>query len=284
MKFTEIKAKAKINLSLDVIKKREDGYHELKTVLQTVELYDIIKLKVIKSGIELVCNHPLVPSDSGNLAYKAAQLFLDRYKVNSGIRIEIDKRIPVAAGLAGGSSDAAAVLKGMNELFSMGIDNSQLILDGKKLGADVPYCIKGGTVLAEGIGDILTELSSLENVDIVIVKPGLSISTAWVYKNLDFDKIVDKPDMSIVIEAINDRKIDVLAKNMKNVLETVTAEKYQIIHNIKEKLVRLGALGSLMSGSGPSVFGIFEDRKTAERAYNTISNENWECFLTHTTQ
>jgi len=284
MKFTEIKAKAKINLSLDVIKKREDGYHELKTVLQTVELYDIIKLKVIKSGIELVCNHPLVPSDSGNLAYKAAQLFLDRYKVNSGIRIEIDKRIPVAAGLAGGSSDAAAVLKGMNELFSMGIDNSQLVLDGKELGADVPYCIKGGTVLAEGIGDILTELSPLENVDIVIIKPGLSVSTAWVYKNLDFGKIVDKPDTSIVIEAINDRKIDTLAKNMKNVLETVTAEKYQIIHNIKEKLVKLGALGSLMSGSGPSVFGIFEDRKTAEKAYNTINNEKWECFLTHTTQ
>mgnify|MGYP000846264744 CR=1 FL=1 len=284
MEFVEVKARAKINLSIDVIKKREDGYHELKMVMQTVDLHDRIRLKAIKSGIELVCNHPFVPSDSRNLAYKAAQLFLDRYNVKSGVRIEIEKRIPVAAGLAGGSSDAAAVLKGMNELFSMGIENSRLMVDGKVLGADVPYCVKGGTALAEGIGDILTELNSLENVDVVIVKPGLNVSTAWVYKNFDFGKIVDKPDMDLIVEAINNREIDVLARNMKNVLEAVTAEKYQIIHHIKERLVKLGALGSLMSGSGPSVFGIFEDRKTAEKAFNTINNGKWECFLTYMTK
>jgi len=284
MEFVEIKAKAKINLSIDVIKKSEDGYHELKMVMQTVELHDSIRLKAIKSGIELICNHPFVPSDSRNLAYKAAQLFLDKYKVKSGVRIEIEKRIPVSAGLAGGSTDAAAVLKGMNELFSMGIEDSRLMMDGKVLGADVPYCIKGGTMLAEGIGDILTELNPLENVVVVLIKPGLSVSTAWVYKNLDFGKIVDKPDMDIVVEAINSRKIDVLAKNMRNVLETVTAEKYNIIHHIKESLVKLGALGSLMSGSGPTVFGLFEDRKTAEKDFNTINNRKWKCFLTHITK
>jgi len=282
MSILELNARAKINLSLDVVRKRPDGYHDVKMIMQTIGLHDRVRIEASDSGIEVSCNCPWAPSGAGNIAYKAAQLLMDTCKVKQGVKISIDKRIPVAAGLAGGSSDAATVLKGLNELFSLGLNEVELMKYGKQIGADVPYCIKGGTALSEGIGEVLTELEPLPRTDIVLVKPKIGVSTAWVYKNLDLQRIETRPDTDMLITAIKNNRVDILAKNMCNVLETVTVQKYGVIDEIKSKLLKLGALGSMMSGSGPAVFGIFRDRQSAEKAYKHVNNGKWECFLTCT--
>jgi len=278
-----IKARAKINLSLDVTAKRLDGYHNIKTIMQTIDLHDKIDIDVINKGIELECNSMELPLDNKNLAYKAAELFMSKYDIKSGVRIKIDKNIPIAAGLAGGSSDAAAVLIGMNKLFNCGMDVTTLISIGKVLGADIPYCIKGGTVFAEGIGEILSELKAIPMTYIVIVVPKVAVSTKWVYQNLNLNKIYKRPDMNLLFSIINEGNIALLAQNMVNVLETVTMEKFDIINTIKQKLKEFGALGSLMSGSGPSVFGIFRDKSSALEAYQKIKCNDWDLFVTETT-
>lgn len=282
MDSIELKAPAKLNLSLDVLGKRPDGYHELRMIMQTIGLCDTVTLEVSGEGIEVSCNSPFAPSGSGNIAYKAAALLMEACRIDKGIKIRIDKKIPVAAGLGGGSSDAAAVLKGMNALFSLGRNPAELAELGKQIGADVPYFIKGGTVLAEGIGEVLTELDRLADVDIVLVMPRFGVSTAWVYKNLVLEDIHERPDTDLLIRAVRERKLDVLARNMRNVLETVTIKKHGIIAGIKKRLLELGALGSMMSGSGPSVFGIFGDKQSAQRAWEKMRQDNWQCFLTHT--
>ncbi|HOM02656.1 MAG TPA: 4-(cytidine 5'-diphospho)-2-C-methyl-D-erythritol kinase [Acetivibrio sp.] len=282
MKSISLNAHAKINLSLDVIGKRQDGYHEVRMIMQTIALHDEVIVESKDAGIEVECDKPWVPGGSDNIAYKAANLMMERYKIESGVGIKILKRIPVAAGLAGGSADAAAVIKGMNELFSLNLDEAELMGIGKQVGADVPFCIKGGTMLSEGIGEKLTQIPSFQGVDIVLVKPKVGVSTAWVYNNLKLDKISSRPDTDLLIKAISDRNIVCLAQNMKNVLETVTIEKYEVINDIKNELLRLGALGSMMSGSGPSVFGIFEDGKKAHLAYERLNDGKWECFMTQT--
>jgi len=283
MSHIKLIARGKINLSLDVLSKRPDNYHELKMIMQTIDICDTVTLESSKrEGIEVSCNSKWVPCGPGNIAYKAAELLINRYKISSGVRIIINKKIPVAAGLAGGSSDAAAVLKGMNILFSLGLSESELMSLGKEIGADVPYCIRGGTMLAEGIGEILTPLKPLGVIDIVLIKPRIGISTAWVYKNLNLNEITDRPDTEMLINAINHNNIDVLAKNMKNVLETVSIKRHGVIKTIKDRLLELGALGSMMSGSGPTVFGIFRDRQSAERAYNAVKDGMWECYLAQT--
>jgi len=281
MDLIEIKARAKINLSLDVKAKRPDGYHDVCMVMQTIALHDVVSVEKAESGIEVMCNNPVIPSGNGNIAYRAAQIMIEKYGIDSGIKINIDKRIPVAAGLAGGSSDAAAVLKGINALFSLGLEQHELLDVGKCIGADVPFCIKGGTVLAEGIGEILTDLTPLSEVSIVLVTPKINVSTAWVYKSLDLDVIQSRPDTYAIINAIEKRDIDMLAKNMINVLETVTVPRYGIIEEIKTRLVDLGAAGSVMSGSGPSVFGVFSDAQKAKNAYGEMKDDRWDCFLTH---
>ena len=277
-----LNARAKVNLSLDVIRKRQDGYHDLRMIMQTVELHDSVLVEAIERGIEVGCDNLYVPSGTKNIAFKAAELIINRYGIKKGVRIKIQKRIPVAAGLAGGSSDAAAVLKGMNRLFALGIDEAELMLLGKSIGADVPYCIKGGTMLAEGIGEVLTGLPPLNGINIVLVKPGIGVSTAWVYKNLNLEEITKRPDTQMLINAIKENRIDLLARNMVNVLETVTLKEYSVIEDIKKRLVELGALGSMMSGSGPTVFGIYPDAQSAEKAINCLNNKGWECFLTKT--
>lgn len=282
MGFIELKAYAKINLSLDVLCKRPDGYHDLKMVMQTIELHDKVFLEAIPKGIEVLCNSKWVPCGEENIAHKAASLLFNEYKFKSGIRIKIEKNIPVAAGLAGGSSDAASVLKGMNDLFNLGINKATMTALGKQVGADVPYCIKGGTALAEGIGDILTELPLLDGINVILIKPRFGVSTPWVFKNLDLSKITDRPDNELIINAIKEKNIENIACNMKNVLETVTIPKYGMLEEIKTKLIKLGALGSMMSGSGPSVFGIFADKSSAESAFRAIKSNKWDSFLTHT--
>lgn len=276
-----LNAHAKINLSLDVLSRREDGYHNLQMIMQTIQLHDTVNVSEIQTGIEIQCQAPYVPNNSSNIAYKAAELLLGSYKINKGVRIVIDKKIPVAAGLAGGSSDAAAVLKGINTLFNLGIELSELMKIGKTIGADVPYCLLGGTALAEGIGEKLTPIKPLENIPLVLVKPKIGVSTAWVYKNLNLDNISIRPDTKELITAIEEGNIRFVAENMSNVLESVTAPRYPIIDKIKKDLTDKGAIGSMMSGSGPTVFGIFENSTTAQAAKKALNIKNCDVILTH---
>ena len=279
----ELKARAKINLSLDVLNKRTDGYHEVKMIMQDVELHDNILLEKTENEISVYCNSPYVPSNSQNIAYKAAELIKSTFSLQNGVSINIKKNIPVAAGLAGGSSNAAAVFRGLNEMFNLGLSETELMSLGKKIGADVPYCIKGGTMLSEGIGEILTQLDRLPKTELLLVKPKIGVSTAWVYKNLNLADIGSRPKTELLIKAISEKDIVYIASNMENVLENVTIPKYPIIDEIKRKMVEAGAVGSMMSGSGPTVFGIFKEFETAEKAYALLKKDNrWECFLTNT--
>jgi len=278
----ELAANAKINISLDVIGKREDGYHDVKMIMQSIALHDKIKMEITDKDISIECNCPWIPTDKSNTAYKAAELLINNFKIKKGVKIIIDKNIPVAAGLAGGSSDAAAVLKGVNELFHLNIDQFSMLKFGKEIGADVPYCLRGGTMLSEGIGEILTELEPFPATNIVLVKPKINVSTAWAYKNLNIKSLTRRPDTELLLSAIKVHDLNKIAKNMVNVLEEVTVKKHGLIEEIKKRLLDLGAMGSIMSGSGPTVFAIFMDSYSAQKAFSEIKSENWECYLTHT--
>lgn len=279
----EMTANAKINLSLDVLRKREDGYHELRMIMQSVELHDTVILESGGTDIRVECNSRWVPKNADNIACKAASLLMEKYGIKSGLRIKIIKRIPVAAGMAGGSTDAAAVLKGLNRMFSLGLDTKTLMEMGRQIGADVPYCITGGTMLAEGVGEILTPLKRFSGINLVIIKPEIGVSTAWAFKNLDMGKPIERPDTKLLKDAVEAGDIAAVASNMKNVLESVTIPRFGIVNEAKEKLIELGALGSMMSGSGPSVFGIFGDRERANVAYRAaLTDKRWNCILTST--
>lgn len=274
MNCIELKAPAKINLSIDVLSKRPDGYHNVQMIMQSISLYDRVIIEEIKSGIEIKCNNPNIPCDEKNIAFKAAKIIMETHNISSGVKITLFKKVPHSAGLAGGSTDAAAVLKGINTIFELGLNNNALAEYGKNIGSDVPFCINGGTMLAEGIGEMLTKLEPLLETYIVLIKPKISVSTAWVYSNLNLSEITERPDTSFLINAIKEKNIESVAKNMKNVLESVTIKEYPIIAQIKQKLIDLGAAGSIMSGSGPSVFGVFLDRKQAEYAFETMMKYN----------
>ncbi|MBN1054140.1 MULTISPECIES: 4-(cytidine 5'-diphospho)-2-C-methyl-D-erythritol kinase [Clostridium] len=277
-----IKAYAKINISLDVIGKREDGYHLLKMIMQNIDLYDIVQVEKIPNGIKLKCNKPYVPTDERNLAYKAAKLFKETYDIKSGIYINIEKNIPVSAGLAGGSTDAAAVLKIMNKMFNINVPQSELMDLGLKLGADVPYCICGGTALCEGIGEKVTKLKPFRDKILVVVKPPFGVSTKEVYKAFDLSKVIFHPKTNELISNIEKNNIDFIANNMKNLLENVTLGRYKIISTIKEEINTCGALGSMMSGSGPTVFGFFDDILKAQKCYEKMKEKYVDVFITRT--
>jgi len=263
----ELKALAKINLGLDVLGRRDNGYHDVRMVMQTIYLYDnVILRKVDKPGIELQTNLFYLPVDGDNIAYKAAKMLIDEFDITEGVHITLDKHIPVAAGMAGGSSNAAAVLVGMNQLFQLGLSQKDLMERGVSLGADVPYCVMRGTVLAEGIGEILLPLPPLPKCYILIAKPGISVSTKTVYEKLDAKPIEKHPDIDGVLEGLKKGDIRKVAASMGNVLEAVTVEDYPIIEEIKNAMKQAGALNAMMSGSGPTVFGIFEDKNTARVA------------------
>lgn len=282
MNSIELKAHAKINLSIDVISRRPDGYHEVRMIMQAIGLHDKVILQETEEGIDIRCNSSRIPPGSGNIAYKAAKLLQDKCGLAQGVKIILRKNIPVSAGLAGGSTDAAAVLKGMNRMFSLGLKENDLMVLGKEIGADVPFCIKGGTMLAEGIGEKLTPLAPLPQTPLLLVKPKLHVSTKWVYKNLDLNAITRHPDTETLIGAIRDHRPELLAKGMANVLETVTATKYEVIGELKEALMKLGATVSMMSGSGPTVFGIFPDENSAKEASVKLKSGKWNCYLTQT--
>lgn len=269
------KAYAKINLGLDVVRKRSDGYHEVRMIMQTVDLYDVLTFTRNKApGISVVTDKKELPGDKSNLVYKAAELLAKQYSIEEGIRIELQKNIPMAAGMAGGSTDAAAVFHGMNELFGLGMTEKEMCSLGVKIGADVPYCIQGGTALSEGIGEILTKLKDAPPCVVLIAKPDIDVSTKYVYENLHADTLVFHPDIDGMRDAIEAGDLAGMASRMENVLETVTVKKYPVIEEIKELMKKKGALNALMSGSGPTVFGIFEDRRTAKEAYEGIKEIN----------
>lgn len=269
----ELKAYGKINLGLDVVRKREDGYHEVRMIMQTVNVYDkIIMDRSSERGIRTETNLPYVPDGEGNLAYRAAKMLADEFDIKDGVTIQIKKYIPVAAGMAGGSTDAAAVLVGMNRMFGLGLSKRELMERGVKLGADVPYCIMRGTALSEGIGEILTELPPTPQCHIVLAKPQVSVSTKVVYGKLRANELTPEqhPDIDGMRQAIEDGSLDGVIKRLGNVLELVTIPDHPEIGAIKEIMMAEGADGALMSGSGPTVFGIFKDGDAAKQAYEAL--------------
>ena len=255
---------AKINLTLDITGKRSDGYHDVEMIMQTVSLFDLIIIDKTSGEIGISTNLKYLPNNDKNIAYKAVKLFREETGVIGGAKIIIHKNIPVAAGLAGGSGNAAAVLCALNLLYNTNLDIKALCKMGAKLGADVPYCIMGGTCLASGIGDILEPLTKAPDAYILLVKPPISVSTQAIYSEIDTVKITKRPDTQAMKAAIQDGNLRSVADNLCNVMETVTQEQYPEIRGIKAKMISNGALGALMSGSGPTVFGIFDDYMRAK--------------------
>ncbi len=269
----QLKALAKINLGLDVLRRREDGYHEVKMIMQTISLCDELELRKRKQpGIQVRTNLHYLPTNENNLVYKAAQLLMEEFQIGDGIAIQLQKRIPVAAGMAGGSSDAAAVLWGMNQMYGLGLSRKGLMERGVRLGADVPYCVLRGTALAEGIGERLRTLPPMPKCYILLAKPGISVSTRFVYENLHANDLKPEqhPDVDAMIEAMKEKDLGLLTARMGNVLELVTVPAHPVIEEIKRYMLEAGALGAMMSGSGPTVFGIFDTQAKARKAYHAM--------------
>lgn len=281
----QLKALAKINLGLDVLRRREDGYHEVRMIMQTVRIFDRIQIvRQEREGIRVRTNLYYLPANENNLVYKAAKLLFDEFGLRGGLSIDLKKYIPVAAGMAGGSSDAAAILYGMNRMYGLGLTQEELMQRGVKIGADVPYCLMRGTALAEGIGEILSPLPPMPPCNILVAKPGISVSTKFVYENLHANELKEHPDIDGILAALRRQDLREMAQCMKegNVLETVTVPAHPVIQKIKDTMEQQGALIALMSGSGPTVFGIFEDRNQARWAMAGIRKERLakQLFLT----
>ena len=280
-----VEANAKINLTLDILGKRPDGFHEVAMVMQTIGLHDTLVMEKTERDIELSINVPWLKADEKNLAWRAAELIRQEYGLEGGVRIELTKRIPVAAGLAGGSADAAAVLKGMNDLYGLQIDEEKLCELGARLGSDIPFCIMGGTMLATGRGEVLTRLSDMPETWVVLAKPRISVSTAWAYQNYDEQGAERHPDNEAIKQAIARGNRKAVAGLLCNVLESVTIKKYDVIAEYKQMMLDKGAMASMMSGSGPTVFGLAKSREQAESIADVLRREtNADVFVTRTFQ
>ena len=271
MKDISVKALAKINLGLDVVRRREDGYHEVRMIMQTIHLFDRLEISKNTSGqITMETNLAFLPTNENNLVYKAAKLLTDEFGIKDGVHVWLHKHIPVAAGMAGGSTDAAAVLYGMNRIFDLGLSKEELMERGVKIGADVPYCVMRGTALAEGIGEKLTKLPPMVKCPVLIAKPQINVSTKFVYENLKLDADTEHPDIDRLVADIREKNLTKIAADMGNVLETVTISAYPVIADIKENMLQNGAVNAMMSGSGPTVFGLFEKEADAVQAYEAM--------------
>ena len=293
MKELVLKAYAKINLALDVIRKREDGYHDVKMIMQNIDLFDELTFSVddeVNSNeasntykIELVSNKDSIPTDERNLVYKAIKMMFEQFDIKAEVKVNLIKNIPVEAGMAGGSTDCAAAIKAVNELFNLKLTIDEMMKIGVKLGADVPFCLLAKTALSEGIGEVLTEVAPLRNCFVLIAKPSVSVSTGMVYGNLKCDQLEHHPDIDGMIKALEKEDINGVSTCMENVLETVTVKLYPIIEEIKSIMKEKGAINAIMSGSGPTVFGIFEDREKAENAKKYIIDNNYskEVYVTN---
>lgn len=267
------KAYAKINLALDVLYKRRDGYHEVNMVMQSIDLYDTVTLTKEKQGIRLVTDREELPGDASNLAYQAAQLLQQTYSISAGVSIILHKKIPLAAGLAGGSADAAAVLKGMNELFELQLSLHELSKLGAQLGSDVPFCLSGGTQLATGRGEQLVALPALPDCYVVLAKPAIDVSTAWVYGHYEPPCVMSHPDIPLLVSALEKQDLSGVSACCGNVLETVTFSAYPSLAQLKEKMAGAGMLTSLMSGSGPTIFALTRSKETALALKAQLENE-----------
>lgn len=276
------KAAAKINLAIDVHRKRPDGYHDVSMIMQSVALFDVITVKSLKGDIKVTSNDNRLPTDKRNIVYKAAEYLKMKYSVKEGALINIEKTIPIAAGLAGGSADAALTLKLLNKVWNLRLSKNEILDAGKKLGSDVPFCIQGGTALAEGLGEKLTSLPGIPESLIVLAKPDVSISTKEVYEGLLLTEIRERPDIRSMMQYIDEKNLEGITACMCNVLETVTIKKCPQIEELKKKLIEYGALGSIMSGSGPTVFGVFADTASAYNAYDHIRDMVSEVFVVRT--
>ena len=273
IRHLELKAYGKINLGLDVVRRREDGYHEVRMIMQTVRVYDAIELnRTEEEGIRLSTNLYYLPDNENNLGYRAAKLLMDEFGIRDGVEIKMKKFIPVAAGMAGGSSDAAAVLFGVNKMLGLGLSKQELMERGVRLGADVPYCIMRGTALSEGIGEILTPLPPMPQCRVLIAKPAVSVSTKHVYESLNLPSLGAEahPDIDAMRAAIEKKDLSGVVSQLGNVLETVTIPENPVIQTLKDKMMEMGADGSLMSGSGPTVFGLFTNQTAAHAAYEEL--------------
>lgn len=273
---------AKINLTLDVLGKREDGYHNLQTVMQTVGLSDLVIVDKTNYGIRLTTNKKFLPNNSKNIAYQAAAKFFEKTKIKGGAKILIHKNIPIAAGLAGGSGNGAAVLSALNMLYSNPLTEGELCALGATIGADVPYCIMGGTQLAEGIGEVLTPQKPLSRHLVLLVTPPIAVSTPQVFGEFDSIKKEIFPDNAAMLKAINDEDFYGVCKNLANSLESVTIRQHPVIGEIKEKMLSGGAVNAIMSGSGPTVFGLFDDFNKAKQAHDAFCEKYKDVFLTTT--
>ena len=281
MNSITLKSRAKINLSIDVLGKRQDGYHLVEMIMQTIDLYDLIEINEKDNDqITIKSTSDEIPLDCNNLVYKAANLIKKTFNINKGVEIHIKKNIPVAAGMAGGSSNAAAVLVGLNKLWNLNLSNQQLEKIGLKLGADVPFCINGGAVLASGIGEELTPIKGLtKDVCILVCKPDLFVSTKEVYECIDSKDIDKRPNNKFLIECLKNEETRQLAENMFNVLEGVTMDKHPVIQQIKDIMTNNRALGAMMSGSGPTVFGIYENREDAVKCKAILEKQFKQTFV-----
>lgn len=272
------RAYAKVNLALDVIGRRENGYHDVKMIMQNLDIYDELEFAIedVREGkgyeIEIQADHPDIPTDEGNLIYKAAKLLCEEFGITKRIKVKLIKNIPVEAGMAGGSTDAAATLHAVNELCGLGLSTKQLMEYGVKLGADVPYCVLGKTALSEGIGEILTEIDALPECYVAVAKPPVGVSTKLIYTELDSRPIDKHPKVDEMVEALKNQDIQAVAGLMENVLESVTAPMHPEISEIEKIMLHNGALNAIMSGSGPTVFGIYEDEAKAKKAISDIEN------------
>lgn len=292
------KAYAKVNLALDVLRKRPDGYHDVKMVMQNIDIYDELEFTVtnIKKSVVNSCgnaahgenteqnaayekpccniiietNKPELPTDESNLIHKAIRLMFDEYNVCGDVLVKLTKNIPIEAGMAGGSTDCAAALKAVNDIFEINASVENLMRLGKRLGADVPFCLLGKAALAEGIGELLTEAQGLPDCTVLVVKPPAGISTGMIYGNMNCDELKSRPDIDGMLEGLKKNDLDVVASKMENVMETVTARLYPDIEEIKDAMKEKGALNAIMSGSGPTVFGIFDDSEKAWEAADYI--------------
>ena len=273
-----LKAYAKINIGLDVTGRTDNGYHLLKTVMQQVDLYDVITIERAEKGINFSCDSKDVPSDDTNLAVKAAKLMTETYGIKEGVNISLNKNIPVAAGMAGGSTDGAAVIIGMNKVFDLDLTMQEMIDTGVKIGADIPFCRQGGCAIAEGIGEKLRELDNRTDMYTLIAKPPINVSTVHVYKTLKWQEVIH-PDMDRVIKGIMAGSMDDIVVGMGNVLESVTCSEYDIINELKKAMMDIGASGSLMSGSGPTVFGLFKNKEEAMSAEKRLKDLYPDVFV-----
>ncbi|MCR1876864.1 4-(cytidine 5'-diphospho)-2-C-methyl-D-erythritol kinase [Paraclostridium bifermentans] len=281
MNSIDLKSRAKVNLSIDVLGKREDGYHLVEMIMQTIDLYDKLKITEIEENSILIKSNSLdIPLNEDNIMYKAVNLLRNQFNIEKGIEISIEKNIPVAAGMAGGSSNAAAVLVGLNKLWNLGLSESELKDIGLKLGADVPFCITGGSALAEGIGEELTNIKGLpEDLNILVCKPNIFVSTKEIYQSLNMDKVKRRPKNKELIDALQKEDVKFISENMVNVLEEVTSLKYSEIGQIEDVMIKNKALGSMMSGSGPTVFGLFDNKDCAIKAKEDLQAKYNQVYL-----